>query len=166
MRVFIPSVIFFFFFFLSCFFPAVPLLWVHQPHPHMKPNWGDVIFVLVEHRFCQRLRADWRGRLARSHPSLWESCLFYQRHSSHTAADWPSTVMKDIIFMQQWLLHAIALPPPPPSCVQLLHIWPTFHYPLSSYPDVYHPPSSVYHCKIGAQVTSRLLTGNGPWHLN
>lgn len=51
-------------------------------------------------------------------------------------------------------------------CVQLLHIWPAFHYPLSIYPNVYYPPRSVYQCKIGAQVTSRLLTGNGPWHLN
>lgn len=93
--------------------PAASFLRVHQSHPvHVKENWGGVGRLLVEHRLCQCLGADWRGRLVRSHSSVWESCLFYQRHSSHTAADWPSTVMKDVIFMQQWSLHATVPPPP------------------------------------------------------
>ncbi len=105
-------------FVLSGIFSAFLLLpssseWARQ-------NWGGVCRPLIEHRLHQRLGADWRGRLVRSRSSDWESCLFYQRHSSHTAADWPSTVMKDVIFMQQWLLHAIA--PPPPAPLQLCSV--------------------------------------------
>lgn len=54
----------------------------------------------------------------------------------------------------------------PFCCVHLLRIWLACRYPLSYYPDVYYPPTGVYRCEIGAQVTFRQLTGNGPWHLN
>lgn len=40
-------------------------------------------------RLRQCLRVDWMGRLQRTHPSVWGSCLFNQRRGSHTAADWP-----------------------------------------------------------------------------
>lgn len=84
-------------------------------------GWGGVGRLLVEHRLCQCLTSDWRGRVVRSHSSVWGPYLFYHRHSSHTAADWPSTVMKDVIFMQQWLLHTI-VPPTPSSHVSDSHL--------------------------------------------
>lgn len=148
------------------------IFWVHQSHPanvklnSRKQHKGlDVTVAWII--FCMRIVVVSASRLEEmaGEESLRLRGLFILPEARQPYGRWLTQRVKDVIFMQQWLLHAVVSAPPSAALSDC-----TFSQRVTSHPSIIQMciilKMGFYHCKIGAQVTSRLLTGNGPWHLN